>query len=143
MKIKNKNIYKWPANIEDCRNKKELVSLPKEKNLDLIIGEKNNKYLLSVIFSGEDLTVAKMTLPINKYSEVESHEGDEVVNVIKGVLLVNIYSEEENSNPKSVSRTSYHIREGEKMLIPANYKHVYKNLDEINVEAIVSIGPKL
>jgi len=142
MKILNDNIYNWPEGLEEGRKNRDLVPLPEENNLELIIGEKNC-YLLSVIYSSDEMTIGKMVLPVNKYSEMESHKGDEVVNVIKGRLTINIYSDEENVNPRSVSKSSYVIDEGEKMLIPEGYRHVYKNIYEGNVEALIVIAPEL
>ena len=142
MKVSNDNIYNWPRDLKDGRKNRDLIYLPEENNLEIIIGEKNY-YAFSIIYSSNEMTIGKMVLPVNKYSEMESHKGDEVVNVFKGRLTINIYSDEENVNPKSVSKTSYVINEGEKMLIPENFKHIYKNLYEGNVEALVVIAPKL
>ena len=142
MEVLNKNIYKWPKELEEGRKNKELIFLPEADNLELVIGQKN-VYAFSVIYSSNEMTIGKMTLPVNRYSELEIHEGDEAIYVLKGRLLVNIYSDEENTNPNLVIRSIYEINKNEKMLIPKNYKHIYKNLDEENVEAIIVVGPKL
>jgi cupin superfamily acireductone dioxygenase involved in methionine salvage len=142
MKVTNDNIYNWPWDLKQGRKNKDLIYLAEENNLEVIIGERNY-YAFSIIYSSDEMTIAKMVLPVNKYSEMESHEGDEVVNVLKGKLTINIYSDEENVNPRSVAKSSYVINEGEKMLIPENFKHVYKNLYEGNVEALIVVAPKL
>lgn len=141
-KVLNKYIGIWQKRVQEGRENKKIISAPKSGNLDLAIGEKN-KYLFSVIYPGEDLVVGKIALPPGKYSDPEVHEGDEIINVLKGTLIVTVFSEEENTNPDEVMRSCYKIEKGEKMFIPENYKHTYKNLGDENVEAIVAVSPKI
>ena len=89
MKVLSENIYNWPKDLKEGRKNRDLVPLPEENNLELIIGKKNH-YLFSVIYSSDEMTIGKMVLPVRKYSEMESHKGDEVVNVLKGRLTINI-----------------------------------------------------
>ena len=140
MKIKNIKAYNWNHNVETGRKEKKLIFLPEDGNLEVIIGEKN-VYSLSIIYSDNEIKVGKMTISPNKYSETELHNGDEFTYVLKGQLLITIYSEEENVNPNAVTKYCYEINKGEKMYIPMGFKHSYKNLGDTNVEAIIEISP--
>ena len=142
MTISNANLYNWPANLKEVREQRILTVLPEENNLQLLIGSENI-YSFSVICSSDEITIAKMILPTNRYSEIEAHEGDEFLNVLKGRLIVTVFTEEENTNPDSVSRYAYQINPGEKMFIPEGCRHMYKNLTPGNVEAVVAIAPRL
>ena len=142
MKTKNNKLYNWDHNIETGRREKRLILLPEDENLEVIVGERN-VYSLSIIYSCNEIIIGKMILCSNKYSELESHEGDEFIYVLKGKLIVTIYSDEENTNPNSVTKYCYEINKEEKMFIPLGFKHLYKNLDETNVEAIIAIAPNI
>ena len=142
MKVLNKHIYNWPTDLQKIRKSQTITALREEHNLELVVG-KTSSYAFSIVMSSDEMTIGRMVLPVNKYSDMEVHEGDEVINVLKGRLVVNIFSDEENTNPDSVSRSCYEIETGEKMLIPAGYRHMYKNLDDVNVEAMIVIAPKL
>jgi hypothetical protein len=137
----NENISKWEGILKGGRKNKELILSKEVDNCQLIVGEKN-KYSFSIIFSSKTLIVGKLILSMHNYSEVEEHEGDELIFVTKGVLVVGINNDGvEFYNPDRFLNSVYEVNKDEKMFIPRGFKHVYKNIDKNNVEAIVGISP--
>ncbi len=144
MEIKNQNIYKWIGKYEEGKNEEKCVVVRDNESLELVIGEKN-KYLLSVIFSDNEITFGKMTLPSNKFTEVERHIGDEAIYVLEGRLIVNVIGDEEHDTEEreAVIQNCFDVKEGENMYIPAGFKHYYKNLYKDSMKAIIVMAPKI
>lgn len=142
MELKNEYIYKWDKKTKEGIKNKELILLNSDESLELIIGDKN-RYSLSVIYSSEEITIGKMTLNAGKYSDIEEHDGDEVINVTKGKLIVTIYDEKDKYDPGRVANVVYEVKKGQKFLIPKNFAHVYKNINDANMEAMIAISPRL
>ena len=67
-------------------------------------------------------------ISIASYSDPEEHQGDEVLYVLEGTLVVRTF--EANENMDSVSKVSYEICKGEKFLIPGKVKHQYFNFND-------------
>ena len=141
MNLKNKNIYNWKGRYEEGLREKKCVVIHENEFLELIIGEKN-KYLYSVFYSDNEITFGKMVLPSNKCTEIESHDGDEAIYVLKGRLLVTVFEDEEQIKDRLVIQHPYEVKATENMLIPAGLKHHYKNLYKEGVEALIVVSPK-
>jgi quercetin dioxygenase-like cupin family protein len=142
MNLKNKKIYNWNGRYEEGLREKKCAVIHENEFLELVIGEKN-KYLYSVFYSDKEITFGKMVLTSNKYTEIESHDGDEAIYVLKGRLLVTVFENEEQIEDRLVIQHPYKVESTENMLIPAGFKHLYKNLYNESIEALIVISPKL
>lgn len=112
----NENISKWEGILQEGRKNKELILSKEVDNRQLIVGEKN-KYSFSIIFSSKNLIVGKFILLMHNYSEVEEHEGDELIFVTKGILVIAINNDgEEFYNPDRFLNNVYEVNKGEKCL---------------------------
>jgi uncharacterized RmlC-like cupin family protein len=75
-------------------------------------------------------------------SEFETHDGDEVINVLEGELCVRVVH---SGNERTDDATYPHIRLGtrERMFIPASVPHQYLNFTNRPVRAYVAVAPRL
>lgn len=144
METKNKNIYKWIGKYEEGKKEGKCVVVRDNECLELVVGGEN-KYLFSVIYSDNEITFGKMTLPSNKFTEVEYHNGDEAIYVLKGRLIVNVIGDEGQDTDErgAVIKHCFDVKEGENMFIPTGFKHYYKNLYKDIVKAIIVMAPKI
>lgn len=131
---------KWPIPGDEARKNQRLIKIPKDKTLKLIHGS-NNHILVSFFVSNDFVHFGKMQIPKGIYSDPETHEGDEVIFVLKGKLTVQVYEEEPDD--KSVLHESYEIDAEEQFLIPEGFKHRYLNFSNEIVEAVFGIAPEL
>jgi len=130
---------KWPLLTEDaCPHAKGMIFIPQSEFLHLIHGKKHH-VLISLFMRNELMQAGIITVPIKQFSESEVHQGDEVVYVLEGTLVVKTV--ESAKDEGNISERSYEIREGEKFLIPEKIEHQYFNFTDKRVKAIFAIAP--
>lgn len=140
MKSNLDNLGKWPVSGKDARKNNRMIYIPKEKWLNVIHGKKNH-ILMSFFISNDFVHFGKLQIPGGSYSDPETHQGDEVLFVLKGPLTVQVYEEE--GSKATVLHETYKIDEEEQFLIPEGLKHRYLNFSDNVVEAIFGIAPEL
>jgi mannose-6-phosphate isomerase-like protein (cupin superfamily) len=135
------SIGSWPAPGPDLRKSKQLVIIRPHDQLQLLHGRQRH-VLLSFVVSNDYMHLAILTVPTAGVSEFETHEGDEVINVLEGELCVRISSSEKE---RTDDATYPHIKLGtsERMFIPAGVRHQYLNFTNVPVKAYLAIAPKL
>lgn len=135
------SIGSWPAPGPELRKSKQLTIITPENQLALLHG-KERHILFSFVVSNDYMHLAILSVPVSGVSEFETHDGDEVINVLEGELCVRISASEEE---RSDDATYPHIRLNarEKMLIPTGVRHQYLNFTNEVVKAYVAIAPKL
>ena len=98
--------------------------------------------LHSFVVSNDYMHLSVLTVPVSGVSEFETHQGDEVINVLEGELCVRISPSEEE---RTDDATYPHIRLGtrERMFIPAGVRHQYLNFTNSPVKAYLAVAPLL
>jgi mannose-6-phosphate isomerase-like protein (cupin superfamily) len=131
----------WPAPGPELRKAKQLVIIRPEDQLALLHG-KDRHVRFSFVVSNDYMHLAVLAVPVAGVSEFETHEGDEVVNVLEGELCVRISA---SADERSDDATYPHVRlnRREKMLIPAGTRHQYLNFTNGVVKAYVAVAPRL
>ena len=81
-----------------------------------------------------------ITVPVDRFSDPEAHEGDEALMVLEGILMLRIHDEHDTD---SVSQVCPSVRQGEKFLIPAGVKHQYLNLSDKTLKVLFTVAPEL
>jgi mannose-6-phosphate isomerase-like protein (cupin superfamily) len=132
-------LYEFPVNGKIAREQKQIIHVPREKFFHFVCGE-HNFIRRSFIVSNDYVHTSLVKMFSGSISDQETHQGDEVVNVIQGEMNVEIAKEEKD---KSVSAESFNIREQEKMFIPEGYTHRFLNLHGRPVLFYSCIAPKL
>lgn len=130
---------KWPLGGATSSAKSGIIHVPADKMLRLIHGQENY-ILVSFIASTELVHMGIMTIPVDKFSDPEVHEGDEALAVLDGILMLRIYGEGDNN---SVSQVAPRVQKGEKFLIPAGVKHQYFNLSDELLKILFTVAPEL
>jgi len=132
---------RFPVSGAEARKNKKLIHIPQDKMLKLIHG-KENHILVSFFVSNDFVHFGKIQIPKGIYSDPETHEGDEVLFVLKGKLTVQVY-EDDGDDDTSVLHESFEILPEEQFLIPEGRKHRYLNFSDDIVEAVFGIAPEL
>jgi len=134
-------IGSWPAAGPHLRKAKQLVIVRPQDQLELLHGNIRH-VLFSFVVSNDYMHLALLTVPVAGVSEFETHDGDEVINVLDGELCVRISSSEED---RTDDATYPHVRLGtrERMFIPAGTRHQYLNFTNSPVKAYVAVAPRL
>lgn len=127
----------WPFPREELEKMKEGVYIPREKILRFIHGKKNNTRI-DFYVSNDLFHVGKMVIPAKGSSDIEVHNGDEVIYVLKGTLNTRIYNN--RASKTSVINEGYLIYEDEKFLIPRGLKHRYFNFDDEPIEFLLAVA---
>ena len=135
------NLGRWPVRGEEVRAARRMVLITPEESLKLIHGRENH-ILVSMFVSNDFIHLGTMTLPIGKHSDDEVHNGDEVIFVLQGTLVVQVY-EDGDSDSHSALQNVYKVKSLEKFLIPEKRRHRYLNLGGEVTRFIFSIAPDL
>ncbi len=135
------NIGRWPVRGEDARADKRMILIRPEESLKLIHGQENHTFV-SMFVSNDFIHFGTMTVSIGKHSDVEVHKGDEVIFVLEGTLIVQVY---EDGKPESHSalQSVHKVKRQEKFLIPEKHRHRYLNLGGETTRFIFSVAPDL
>lgn len=132
---------KWPVDPVEARERRELVKITPGQWKHLVHGIKKHVHV-SVIASTNYAQVGRINLPPNSCSELENHDGDEVIYMLEGKMAVRIVEtpdlEEDASN---ANRRHYELCTGEAFLIPEGYIHQYINLTTGQAAFFFGIGP--
>lgn len=131
----------WPAPGPELRKARQLTIIRPEDQLSLLHG-KDRHVRFSFVVSNDYMHLAVLTVPVAGVSEFETHQGDEVINVLEGELCVRIFN---SADEQSDDATYPHFRLNcrQKMLIPAGTRHQYLNFTNDVVKAYVAVAPKL
>ena len=140
MKTINDFLGHWPQGLKEARNEKRHIHIPPEKALTVIHG-KENQTKFTFYISTDRCHLGKFEICAGKHTDPETHEGDEILMVLRGRLQIVVLSELEDE--KAVSRRAYEVNDGEKFIIPEGYKHQYFNLDKGMTEILFTIAPGL
>jgi mannose-6-phosphate isomerase-like protein (cupin superfamily) len=133
-------IGNWPVEIEEARKRKKLLVIPPEKALKVIHGSEH-KNKVSFFVSTDKVHVGVITLNKGKFTDPETHKGDEALWAIKGDIQIKIL--EEGEDEKAVFTKVFMVRENQKFLIPEGYRHQYFNLSKGTSEILFTIAPGL
>src|SRR5262245_8931461 len=90
--------------------------------------------LVGVLYSTEHLTVATMNLLPGQRSDVQTHDGDECLYVVDGVLRVH--------TPDSDGTTYGELGPGDGFYCPRGTAHQYYNIESAPVEAVIGVAPR-
>lgn len=127
----------WPEK-EQLPSENGMIHISPSNSLGVICGEHDHTLMLLFVNTAR-MQVGRITVPGNLCSEPEVHTGDEFVYLLHGEMVVSV--ETAGENRRSVSKTSFEIREGDKLLIPENVTHRYLNLSAKPSSALFSIAP--
>jgi mannose-6-phosphate isomerase-like protein (cupin superfamily) len=135
------SIGNWPAPGPDLRKAKQLIIIRPEDQLQILHGRERH-VLFSFVVSNDYMHLCVLTVPTASVSEFETHQGDEVINVLEGEFCVRISSTE---GERTDDATYPHIKIGkrERMFIPAGVRHQYLNFTNSPVKAYLAIAPML
>ena len=133
------HIGKWPIDGEEARRRKRMILIRPDDTLKVIHGRENH-ILVSFFVSNNYIHFGTMTIPVGKHSDEEAHKGDEVLSVLQGTLIVQVFDENDS---ESVLKNVYKVQKHEKFFIPENSKHRYLNLSGEVVKFLFSIAPDL
>jgi mannose-6-phosphate isomerase-like protein (cupin superfamily) len=133
------NIGRWPVEGQKARKNKRMILIRPDDTLKVIHGKKNHT-LVSFFVSNDFIHFGTMTIPVGKYSDPETHKGDEVIFVLDGTLIVHVY---ETGSEDSALKNVYKIQKNEKFLIPEKHKHRYLNLEKGVVRFLFGVAPEL
>jgi mannose-6-phosphate isomerase-like protein (cupin superfamily) len=141
MKRSIDSVGSWPAPGPELRSAKQLLIIHPGDQLQLIHGT-NRHVLISFVVSNDYMHLAVLTVPVGVVSEFETHDGDEVINVLEGELCVRVSRSE---NERTDDATYPHVRLGtrERMFVPAGVQHQYLNFTNRPVRAYLAIAPRL
>lgn len=134
-------IGKWPIEGAEARNRKRMILIHPDQSLKVIHG-KHNHTLVSFFVSNDYVHFGTMTIPVGRYSDPETHKGDEVVFVLEGTLVVQVF-DDTKKDEETVLRECYEVREHEKFLIPEGYRHRYLNFAGKVVRFLFGIAPEV
>jgi mannose-6-phosphate isomerase-like protein (cupin superfamily) len=131
----------WPAPGPELRKNKQLIIIKPEDQLSLIHG-KERHVLFSFFVSNDYMHLAMLEVPVAVTSELEIHEGDEVIDVVEEELCVRIADSEDERKDDS-NYLHIKLKNRERMLIPGGTWHQYINFSNNPVKAFIAIGGKL
>jgi mannose-6-phosphate isomerase-like protein (cupin superfamily) len=131
----------WPAPGPELRKAKQLVIVRPHDQLALIHGV-DRHVLFSFVVSSDFMHLAVLTAPVGCTSEFETHNGDEVINVLEGELCVRV-SSSKTERSDDATYPHYRLLEGDKMFIPAGVTHQYMNFVNDPVKAYIAVAPGL
>lgn len=130
----------WPEKAEETDSKNRLVHIPPEKALTVIHGiENETKFTFFV--SNERIHLGKFVISPGKFTDPETHGGDEALWVLRGALQISIPGESERED--AVMRDACKVGEGQKFFIPEGVKHQYFNLKSEICEVLFLVSPGL
>ena len=134
------NLGNWPTNVKDASKNKELLVVTEDETINYIHGEENQNKI-SLFISNDTSNIGILTIPEGKHTDIEIHEGDEAIWVLKGDLQIKAWGETERK--EKVFQKCYSLKTNEKFLIPKGYKHQYFNLEKGSTKVLFAISPKL
>jgi len=134
------NLGNWPAPGPYLREAKQLVIIRPADQLTLVHG-KERHVEFSFIVSNDYMHLSLLTVPVAGVSEFETHDGDEVFDVLEGELCVRVSPPGERSDDSTYAH--YVIGERQRMFIPAGERHQYLNFTNSVVRAYVAVAPRL
>jgi quercetin dioxygenase-like cupin family protein len=132
---------KFPVDPVKARKDKELIKIAPEMHKHLVHGKENHVHV-SLISSTNYAQVGHITLAPKSHSELENHNGDEVIYMKKGRVAIRVvWHEDLEADAKNVNRHHFELNEGEAFLIPEGYVHQYINLMGEKAVMFFGIGP--
>ena len=140
MKTIKDHIGNWPPETEEARKEKRFIVIKPENALKVIHG-KEQKNKVTFFISNNRVHVGILTLNKGRFTDPETHKGDEALWAIKGNIQIKIFKEGEDE--KAVFTEVFMVRENEKFLIPEGYKHQYFNFAAGTSETLFAIAPGL
>ena len=130
----------WPVNPTQAREKGDLVKITPQQWKHLVHGQ--NKHVhMSVISSTNYAQVGHVNLTPGSHSELENHDGDVVIFMIRGKMAVRIVETADlQADAENANRRHYELCQGEAFLIPEGYVHQYINLTDAQAVFFFGIG---
>ena len=74
-------------------------------------------------------------------TDVETHQGDEVLWVLEGNVQIRAWKDAEEGSP--IFKPCHSLRTHDRFLIPEGYHHEYYNLSDGMAKILFAVGPKL
>lgn len=137
---KIKGLGKWPGFSKSQRTDGEISIIRDEDALDLIHGS-GNHFLVSFYVSNNRIHVGKLSIPAGLSSDLEAHQGDEIIYVEKGHLGIEIH--EQGEAEESTVHDVFEVKEEEFFLIPEGRKHRYFNFSDQSIKIMFGVAPRL
>ena len=134
------SLGRWPMEGEKARQENKIIPVRAEQQLPLIHGQEKH-VLFSFVVSNDYINVALLQMPVGGISEMEKHQGDELLYALEGDLVVQL--EEPDEAKGSAVSLCHHIFPGEKCFIPGGTPHKYLNFQTTPIRAFLVIGPGL
>lgn len=135
-----KGLGRWPNFPKAEISENEISAIRDEETLDLIHGSSNH-FLVSFYVSNSRLHVGKLSIPARLSSDIETHQGDEIVYLREGHLGVEIHEEAEVE--ETTVQDIFEVKDDEFFLIPEGMKHRYFNFSDQAVRIMFGIAPQI
>jgi gentisate 1,2-dioxygenase len=130
----------WPPRGPADRERGKMVVIPPNRALPLIHGT-DNETKFRFFVSNDRLHVGTFNLCPGKFSDLEAHQGDEALCVLKGSLQISLLQEHDREDV--VMRDAIQVLEGQKFFIPEGTRHQYFNLKSEMCEVLFIVSPQL
>jgi cupin superfamily acireductone dioxygenase involved in methionine salvage len=130
----------WPENISESVKKKEIRVISEEDTIGFIHG-KHNQNKISFYLSNDMVHVGKLILTKGKFTDIESHRGDEALWVLEGNIQIKVWKGDGTQD--TVFQECHSLRTNDKFLIPEGYEHQYFNLSDGTAKILFTISPDL
>ena len=124
---------KWPLPGEEARRKPVRMFVVTDDTALRVIHGKEHRISITFYVSNDLIHLGKIAVPPHRFSEPESHKGDELVYALEGTLIIYL--------PETVQ--SFEVREGEAFFVPEGVAHEYHNFTDKVIKAVFIIAPQL
>ena len=131
---------KWPVDPVKARERLELTKITPDDWKHLVHG-KNKHVHVSVLLSTDYAQVGHIRLYPGSHSELENHEGDEAIYMLKGKMAIRVVTNPDlQADAINANRHHVELSEGEAFLIPEGFVHQYINLTDKEAMFFFGIG---
>lgn len=130
----------WPVNVAESVKKKEIRVITEKDTIDFIHG-KHNQNKISFYLSNDMVHIGKLTITKGKFTDSESHKGDEALWVLEGKIQIKVWKGDRTQD--TVFQECHSLRTNDKFLIPEGYTHQYFNLSDGTAKILFTISPDL
>ena len=130
----------WPRGNDKPDPKNRMVRIPPENALTVIHGSENETKFTFFV-SNEKIHMGKFSVCPGRFSDPETHSGDEALWVLSGELQIALGEDTEKG--EAVMRDACKVGEGGKYFIPEGVSHQYFNLRSEMCEVLFLVSPGL
>ena len=135
-----KGFGKWP-DYSEVQNATNEICVIKEENALGVIHGTTKHCLVSFYISNNNLHVGSYTLAAGFSTDMESHQGDEIIYLQEGHL--GIETHEKIPTQEATINDIFEIKGGQFFLIPERTTHRYFNLSDQTLKVMFGVAPQL